>query len=709
MLLRASASAFCRARSREYRAILTHPAVAESRQRSQWDRPTLGFVNFCPGSLSAAAAEWESQLTTAMHETLHALGFVSASWAYFREDDGTTPRTPRDESGEPVTQASYTCVDGSTWTQLRAPSANTVVIDFERGMRVNRLVTPRVVSVVRDIFGCASLTGAELENQPTSASCFGSHWEQRLFTNEVMASTESHAAILSPLTLAALEDSGWYRANYSMAEPLLWGRNEGCGYVTERCVSNSGVLDGMCTTMDSDESSFFGCSSGRRAQGQCNLIRHSADLPAQFQYFSDPRLGGRTAVYDYCPLYAATKDCSNPADAWPSSNNFRGETYGEGAFCFESSFSQAINGYVTASSRQAACHVTRCHGGELELNVALEDVGSSVWLKCSTPGQKLTMPPGTSRQGELTCPPQGLELLCKPHSCPGLPCDGTDDCNGGVCTCGTPFGTVCRFNPPPSPPPPSPPPPVVPPSIPPNEPPAPPSPPLPPASPPHPRVPPALPGGSYVRQVSFSLGVSPSDGSDDIDAEALSRSIATMLQGIGESDVLLNITRLLGSAARQRRALSSSTTPTFLVDVIIRVSSDQLASSVVEALTLKTATPYSELSQELGVTVLTMSTPILALIELDAPAPPAPPSLPPPPKPAAPPSSGSIVEILLGLPLMSRIAVAAAAAIVVLCVLFALWRTCCRSKRSRRPTATMVPVALRHEHPKNAPQRTHFI
>ena len=102
MLLRASASAFCRARSREYRAILTHPAVAESRQRSQWDRPTLGFVNFCPGSLSAAAAEWESQLTTAMHETLHALGFVSASWAYFREDDGTTPRTPRDESGEPV-------------------------------------------------------------------------------------------------------------------------------------------------------------------------------------------------------------------------------------------------------------------------------------------------------------------------------------------------------------------------------------------------------------------------------------------------------------------------------------------------------------------------------------------------------------------------------------------------------------------------------
>ena len=50
----------------------------------------------------------------------------------------------------------------------------------------------------------AELGGAELENQPTSSGvCLGSHWEQRLFTNEVMASTSSHASIFSALTRAS--------------------------------------------------------------------------------------------------------------------------------------------------------------------------------------------------------------------------------------------------------------------------------------------------------------------------------------------------------------------------------------------------------------------------------------------------------------------------------------------------------------------------
>ena len=77
-------------------------------------------------------------------------------------------------------------------------------------MIVNRMITPKVVAVARDLLGCSTLVGPELENQPTtSGSCFGSHWEQRLFTQEMMASTASHNSFMSALTLAALEDSGW--------------------------------------------------------------------------------------------------------------------------------------------------------------------------------------------------------------------------------------------------------------------------------------------------------------------------------------------------------------------------------------------------------------------------------------------------------------------------------------------------------------------
>ena len=46
-----------------------------------------------------------------------------------------------------------------------------------------------------------------------------SHWDERYFYNEVVSAyLGEHAVDFSPLTLVLLEDSGWYEANYSMAE-----------------------------------------------------------------------------------------------------------------------------------------------------------------------------------------------------------------------------------------------------------------------------------------------------------------------------------------------------------------------------------------------------------------------------------------------------------------------------------------------------------
>ena len=44
------------------------------------------------------------------------------------------------------------------------------------------------------------------------------------------------ASVVSALTLAALEDSGWYRVEYSQAQPLLHGRRQGCAFLEEPCV-----------------------------------------------------------------------------------------------------------------------------------------------------------------------------------------------------------------------------------------------------------------------------------------------------------------------------------------------------------------------------------------------------------------------------------------------------------------------------------------
>jgi len=48
-----------------------------------------------------------------------------------------------------------------------------------------------------------------------------SHWETRIMRDDAMS--YGGKANISPITLAAMEDLGWYLANYSAAECMLWG------------------------------------------------------------------------------------------------------------------------------------------------------------------------------------------------------------------------------------------------------------------------------------------------------------------------------------------------------------------------------------------------------------------------------------------------------------------------------------------------------
>lgn len=53
--------------------------------------------------------------------------------------------------------------------------------------------------------------------------------------NEAMTGLFDFNPVFSRLSLAVLEDSGWYTVSYSAAEPLVWGRGKGCGFITQGC------------------------------------------------------------------------------------------------------------------------------------------------------------------------------------------------------------------------------------------------------------------------------------------------------------------------------------------------------------------------------------------------------------------------------------------------------------------------------------------
>ena len=301
-----------------------------------------------------------------------------------------------------------------------------------------------------------------------------------------------------------------YRANWTMARPIVYGRGRGCAFAQDACVDrSSGVAQpGFCDVQGQQ-----GCTNDARAKAYCNLASYASSLPSGYRYFSnDPTLGGSTAVADFCPYMSAYSngECDVPTNAPAPSSNYRAETYGARGRCvpcqlpcrfailfrwlsdcrlpwhrllpeshriaerraeraathsalrgrcFASSLSQLIGGYETASASGNSCHETRCStAGRLELRLALAD-GSEHWLDCATPGASVTPPSHLGLSGTIECPALSATLLCTPDACPGLPCDGTDQCHAGACICGTAFGSACEGAPPavpPSPPSPSP-------------------------------------------------------------------------------------------------------------------------------------------------------------------------------------------------------------------------------------------------------------
>ena len=50
-----------------------------------------------------------------------------------------------------------------------------------------------------------------------------------------MTGTHTQNPIMSNITLALMEDTGWYRANYMMAETMTWGKELGCDFVMKSC------------------------------------------------------------------------------------------------------------------------------------------------------------------------------------------------------------------------------------------------------------------------------------------------------------------------------------------------------------------------------------------------------------------------------------------------------------------------------------------
>ncbi|KAF6149671.1 hypothetical protein GIB67_017404 [Kingdonia uniflora] len=367
-------------------------AWAVACERDQWGRAIAGHVNVAPRHLTAEAETLLS--ATLIHEVMHVLGFDPHAFGHFRDE--------RKRRRSQVTLQS---------------------MDEKLGRMVTRVVLPRVVMHSRYHYGAFSenFTGLELEDGGGRGTS-GSHWEKRLLMNEIMTGSVDTRSVVSKMTLALLEDSGWYEANYSMADRLDWGHNQGTDFVTSPCNLWKGAYH--CNTTQ-----LSGCTYNREAEGYCPIVSYSGDLPQWARYFPQANKGGQSSLADYCTYFVAYSDgsCTDTNSA-RTPDRMLGEVRGSSSRCMASSLVRT--GFVRGSTTQGnGCYQHRCVNSSLEVAV------DGVWKVCPEAGGSIKFP---GFNGDLICP--SYHELCStlpvPISvqCPSS-CNFNGDCVDGKCKC----------------------------------------------------------------------------------------------------------------------------------------------------------------------------------------------------------------------------------------------------------------------------------
>jgi len=75
----------------------------------------------------------------------------------------------------------------------------------------------------------------------------------------------------SKFTLTLFKDTGWYNPDMSLADEILWGKGEGCGFISNKCNSNTKYYD-FCyssgqSSCDDDGSIMTYCSADSYSDG----------------------------------------------------------------------------------------------------------------------------------------------------------------------------------------------------------------------------------------------------------------------------------------------------------------------------------------------------------------------------------------------------------------------------------------------------------
>ena len=320
-------------------------------------RPVAGYMNFCPSKLKEIEKHKEKLILTIIHETIHTLGFSKDYFFQFK-DCSTTKL-------------------GSECPPQRFPM-------YRKIGNYTRFLTSNVVRQMQKQFSCNQVDfGGPMDMKKHKNHDFyilQSHWDRKLMYGSIMAPSfgPPELTFVDSISLALLEDSGWYKVNYSNVDDYPWGKGKGCNYP-----SSEGLNIGTCIF------------DNKMIDNGCNVF-HTHKVACA---------GTNTLDVDVLESNSCSQEVSGIDDSSEKNDSLFSR-------CLLSNISsQSVNTDVAAEHLKGTCFKVKC----LELEKIEVNINDSLKVLCSADSIVTLEKMGLS--GIIVCPSE-LGLVCFQKSAP---------------------------------------------------------------------------------------------------------------------------------------------------------------------------------------------------------------------------------------------------------------------------------------------------
>lgn len=178
-------------------------------QHNETKRPVAGYIQFKPDLEMNDTTALDYLVWLAVHEVTHILVMNDGLYPHF------------------INQNNQLLGVDNIIKETKHPIS---------GNKITIIKSPKVVEKARQHFNCNELEGVPLEYNGGPGTA-GAHWSKKIMNTDYMIGDSYGENLISDITLALFEDSGWYSVNYELSNLFLWGKSKGCDFFNKKCVS----------------------------------------------------------------------------------------------------------------------------------------------------------------------------------------------------------------------------------------------------------------------------------------------------------------------------------------------------------------------------------------------------------------------------------------------------------------------------------------